>query len=72
MAFSYKEVRLIVEAERHVCAWICMNHVLSLEEHKYPTVEERTLIAIVEAGCRNAFYEAIMARNEKIISNVKS
>ena len=61
--YSHEEMKIIVDAEREVCADICKNLVLSLEEHKYDTVEERILIAIVEAGCRNAFYEAIMARN---------
>ena len=60
-----KQLEIAMEMERYACADICKNLVLSLEEHKYPTLEERTLIAIVEAGCRNAFYEAIMARNNK-------
>ena len=60
-----EQLEIAMEMERFACADICKNLVLSLEEHKYLTVEERTLIAIVEAGCRNAFYEAIMARNNK-------
>lgn len=41
------------------CALIVETLALTMEPHKYPSPAERHLIAVVEAGCRGAFAEAI-------------
>ena len=43
------------------CAKIVRELPLTLDSHKYPSTTERHLIAVIEAGCRGAFTEAIRA-----------
>ena len=42
-------------------ARICKEFQLTLATHKYPSTEERALIAIVEVGIRGALSEAMLA-----------
>lgn len=41
------------------CAKVCETLTLTLDKHNYPSREDRALFAVVEAGCRGAFADAI-------------
>lgn len=55
LAQAYAAAMLLKAAE------VCRTLALTLDDHKYPSVEERTLISITESGCRGAFADAIEA-----------
>ena len=52
-----------VTAEREACARVCETLSLTIEAHKYPSSDERHLMAVAEAGCRGAFANAIRMRS---------
>jgi hypothetical protein len=56
-----RQLATVAQAERERCAFIIETLDLTMEQHKYPSPEERHLIAVVEAGCRDAFAQAVRA-----------
>jgi hypothetical protein len=56
-----RQLATVAQAERERCAFLVETLYLTMEAHKYPSPEERHLAAVVEAGCRGAFIDAIRA-----------
>jgi hypothetical protein len=56
------------EAEREACAALCETLPLTMDPHKYTSPGERHLMAVVEAGCRGTFADAIRMRSNELNS----
>jgi hypothetical protein len=56
-----------VDDEREACAKICEDLPLEIDTKKWSTIEDQYVIRVAEAGCRNAFADAIRARSEDTV-----